>query len=148
MNFGGWHELFSLKAILSRLREENHRSVLIVEDDVFLKPVLARLLYSLDPSMSIHWSTTVEDARQALRENIPDAMLVDCLLGKGESGLELWHEVREEFPQVPFLMMSGLSDTTLRKMKSAADPEIPATIQKPFRLSDLRNRVRELLTLH
>ena len=58
--------------------EAHHRDVLVIEDDEFLRPALARILYSIDPNLNLRWITNYEQGRQAIHQQKPDLIISDC----------------------------------------------------------------------
>jgi DNA-binding NtrC family response regulator len=124
----------------------SRRSVLVVEDDVFLKPAMARVLYSLDAEMNLRWASSLAEARQAISEDLPDLVISDCLLGPGGNGLELWRFCQKEKPDIPFLMITGLAPRSLQKLEAGPPQPLPRILQKPFLPSECRRAVRSLLS--
>ena len=121
------------------------RSVLIIEDDLFLKPAITNTLLAVDAGLAVHWATTVAEAKRRIADDPPGLLIVDCLLGGGANGMELWEYCRQNYPEIPFLMVSGLGAESLRKLAAPAEAAVPELLQKPFLLRDFRQRVESLL---
>ena len=80
------------------------RSVLIVEDDVDLRLILAAMLVQTGYQVRTAW-----DGVSALLEmecGIPDIIVSDLNMPR-MSGFELLSTVRAEFPSIPLIAMSG-----------------------------------------
>ena len=80
------------------------RSVLIVEDDVDLRLILAAMLVQSGYQVRTAW-----DGVSALLEmecGIPDIIVSDLNMPR-MSGFELLSTVRAEFPSIPLIAMSG-----------------------------------------
>ena len=118
-------------------------SILVVEDDVFLKPLIRQLISSVAPGAEIHWSTGVSDARKLLRKKKFDLIIADCLLG-GDSGLVLWDYCKEKHPKIHMLMMSGLSAKTFEKLVGEKRA-LPPFVQKPFNIRECQGMIADLL---
>src|SRR5689334_17899100 len=85
-----------------------HR-ILIVEDDECLQTALQKALHSIDPTWVIQWVTTARDAFRELRKHRYEMVIADYLLPEFETGLLIWDQCQKTFPQMPFLLMSGIS---------------------------------------
>ena len=60
-------------------RPPRNKAVLVVEDDVFLKPVFRRILRSIDPEIQMHWATTIKGACQKLEETNFSLVISDVI---------------------------------------------------------------------
>lgn len=93
--------------------------VVIVDDDLYVRTALARLL---DSYPDLHITNTYEhgaEALEAARADPPDVMLVDVAMPK-MSGTELTRLIREHVPSVHVLALTSLtSDETLSEMLRA-----------------------------
>src|SRR4051794_29686819 len=85
------------------------KSILVVEDDLFLKPLMCKVIDSIDPSIQLRWATSVEDALVALETGHFSLIISDYLLQGSRTGLALWDVCKKKYPKIPFLMMSGLT---------------------------------------
>ena len=98
--------------------------ILLVEDDPLVAWMVPHALAKEGYILII-----VADGRQALRvleRDLPDLILSDLRLPRMD-GWALFQEVQERYPQVPFIAMSGHSDS-VEAIKKGFD----AFIQKPF----------------
>ena len=82
----------------------DHR-LFIVEDHPFVREMLARML-DLQPDLTVcGTATTVEEALETLPAGA-DLVLLDLSLGDG-SGLDLLSTIRQRWPALPCLVLSG-----------------------------------------
>lgn len=81
-------------------------AILIVDDD----PRIRGLLYDLFGHWRVcHVAATAEQALGYLSEETYDVVLTDISM-PGLSGVELLGRVRERFPGVPVIVVSGIAD--------------------------------------
>jgi DNA-binding response OmpR family regulator len=138
--------LNTLRAWLqSRLTRPRH--VLVVDDDLMLKPIFRRVFRRIDPEIRVHWATTVGEACELLSQIPYRMIIVDCLLDRGSSGLTLWRLCKENHPDLPFLMISGLSRQTIEKIEGP-ESRVPPFLAKPFLSQDCLSRIRDELARH
>lgn len=109
--------------------------VLIVDDEVGVRTVLARLL-----SFKGHTVTQAASAAEALshlQTQSFDIVFTDQAMPE-MSGLELSQRIRAQFPQLPIVLISG--DTEL----GLSAGEVDAVLAKPFQLQDIESLIRKL----
>jgi len=99
--------------------ERDRRHVLIVDDEVNVRRVLATML-----EQAGYLATRAESAEQALqlvRAQDPDLVLTDLKM-PGTDGLELMRRLREEFPEIPVVMLTahGTVEAAVEAMKLGA----------------------------
>jgi len=116
--------------------------VLVVEDDDMVRSLAVRLL-ALDGYQILEGGS----ADQALALTGPGSPAIDLLLTDvlmpGMSGVELAQKLRERFPGLPVVFMSGYATELLAKQ--GLRPEAGRFVAKPFGTEALRNTVREAL---
>lgn len=81
------------------------RRVLLVDDHPIVRQGLRRLISSEDDLEVCAEAETVREARQAIRDHSPDAVVVDISLREGD-GIELVKDVRAHHPKLPMLVLS------------------------------------------
>jgi DNA-binding NarL/FixJ family response regulator len=81
------------------------RRILIVDDHPIVRQGLRRVMENEADLMVCGEAESVRDARQAIRELNPDAMIADISLKQGD-GIELVRDVRAHHPQLPILVLS------------------------------------------
>jgi DNA-binding NarL/FixJ family response regulator len=81
------------------------RRILIVDDHPIVRQGLRRVMENEADLMVCGEAESVRDARQAIRELNPDAMIADISLKQGD-GIELVRDVRAHHPHLPILVLS------------------------------------------
>jgi DNA-binding response OmpR family regulator len=113
------------------------RTVLVVEDDPSNREALTEILqmwgYEVLPVVS------AEEAEYAVRRRRPDAALIDVYL-PGRSGASLMVKLRDLFPEVVLIGMSGLSDAAMARTLKGVGADL--FIGKPIRLEELANALQ------
>lgn len=114
--------------------------VLIVEDEVFLRDALSRILNGMDCEV-----TPASDGLQAqaeLAQTRFDLIVADLSMPHAD-GFEVLRYAREQRPETPVLIMSGKgsTDDCLRALREGAFNYL----SKPFHPAELRQVVRDAL---
>ena len=114
---------------------------LIVEDDALVARALGRLL-------SRHFDVVdaVTDAESALRRVEHDAIelvITDFDLGSGMTGVELAHRIRDAFPSIRIILLSGSFQTGAEPEISESDG-IDAFLAKPTPIPELIDTIRRV----
>jgi two-component system cell cycle sensor histidine kinase/response regulator CckA len=115
-------------------------TILLVEDEAFVRKVTAQVLESAGYSLVI--AASAAEALQAYRgcsERV-DLLLADVVM-PGMSGRELASEFERTYPSVRVLLMSGYTDQLARCER----PRRGQCLAKPFSMGMLLLRVREAL---
>ena len=107
-------------------------SVLVVDDEVNIRKTLQGVLS--DEGYRVTLAEDGERALEALSRSLPDAVLLDVWL-PGMDGLEALRRIREMFPLLPVIMISGHGtiDMAVTAVKSGAFD----FIEKPISLDKL-----------
>lgn len=108
--------------------------ILIVEDDMVLSMVEARMLEELNYAIAGK-ATTGEEAVQMARETEPDAILMDIKLKGPINGFEAYKRIKE-FVNVPVIYISGHS--TNEHYEQAQEMGYADFLVKPIRSYDLK----------
>ena len=140
MNIQALAEWFRLQNL-----KDDPKAVLVVEDDVLLRPVVARTLSAIDTKLDLIWATSGQEALDVIRSRELSLVIADCLLGPGQNGLDLWKECKKAHPQTPFLMISGLGPKTLAGLRPPGIEGLPELVEKPLHMQELRDRIQTLL---
>lgn len=86
------------------------RRVLIVDDHPIVRQGLKRMIET-EPDMEVCGEAATEaQARRAIRELMPDIVIVDLALQEGD-GLKLVRDVHAHHPDVPMLVLSMHDET-------------------------------------
>ncbi|MDP2594084.1 MAG: response regulator [bacterium] len=99
----------------SELRSAQRKgAILLVEDDEFLRSLVARSLGEAGYEVAI--ATDGEEAMMRIHEGIPDLILLDLVL-PGYSGFEFIAKLRQEeaTAKIPFLVLSNSAETENKK---------------------------------
>ena len=114
--------------------------ILVVEDDVRLRALLAR--YLGERGFRVTAAENAAEARARLRFLEPDLMVLDVMM-PGESGLTLTQSLRAEGFAVPVLLLTarGAPEDRIAGFEAGADDYLP----KPFDARELELRIRALL---
>jgi CheY-like chemotaxis protein len=116
-------------------------TILLVEDEAFVRKVTAQVLESAGYRLTITGSAA--EALEAFRERCGsfDLLLADVVM-PGMSGRELAAELESSYPRARVLLMSGYAEQLAWCEASAGRRKYLA---KPFSLGTLLGRVREVL---
>ncbi|MBA3845250.1 MAG: sigma-54-dependent Fis family transcriptional regulator [Planctomycetes bacterium] len=116
-------------------------SLLVVDDE----PAVRQVIIKAFPELRVREASSADQALAAMREEIPDLILLDHRLPDGE-GLAIIQRLRAIDQRVPIVMLTGYGSTTLAVecfKRGAAD-----YLEKPFKLDRLQFTVRNLLERH
>jgi DNA-binding NarL/FixJ family response regulator len=91
--------------------------IFIVEDHPVMRESYTMLFERIEDVEICGSAATAEEALERIPETAPDLVLVDILL-PGMSGIDLAERLREQQPQLPILILTGLNDE--RYMEAAA----------------------------
>jgi DNA-binding response OmpR family regulator len=115
------------------------RSVLIIEDDVRIRRVVAIALRT--EGLEVHEAGTGEEGLELLRERDPDIILLDLML-PGQDGFEVCRQIRRT-SDTPVIMVTARSDShdVVAGLEAGADDYVT----KPFVAKELSARIRALV---
>jgi putative two-component system response regulator len=117
-------------------------TILVVDDDVDVRTVLAEALRSL--GYIVRTAESAEDALASLEQSLPDLVLTDVHMG-AMSGVELCARIKGDprWPLLPVVIVTAVTDLDARVAGLAAGAD--DFFGKPFELLELRARVGALL---
>jgi CheY-like chemotaxis protein len=119
-------------------------TVLVVEDDLFVRTYAMRCLSSL--GYTVIAAIDGSDALQKLRTNVHiDVLFTDVVMPGGINGWELADLAQRARPGLPVVLTSGYALETLIKHGRANGESLILT--KPYRKAGLARRMREALSL-
>ena len=117
-------------------------SLLVVDDE---KEILLAMRWALEGSgYKITTAATAEEAFRYFESMRPQALLVDYKL-PGASGYEFLKWVREMDPQVPIIIVTGLTSQIEAIEAICRDFSAFACLRKPVRSEELVETVRKAL---
>ena len=112
--------------------------ILLVEDDPSVAQVTADML--MDAGYEVTPIETASSALDLLHAGRSfDAILSDIVMVEGISGLDLARRVREEWPQMPVVLMTGFSEA----LTGAQFVEVPVVF-KPFTQEEILAALRQV----
>ena len=116
------------------------KTVLLVEDDGWLRYIMAELL--ADDGYEVVEATTGTQALALVEERAPDVVVLDLNLPE-MSGLEVLHELRanEQTLALPVIVMSGALDGETRHRLTRLAERADDMIEKPVDVGRLFERV-------
>jgi two-component system, NtrC family, response regulator PilR len=117
-------------------------AILVVDDDDAIRDTLYDLL---SEDHLCHVAATAERALEWLAKDVYDVVLTDISM-PGLSGVELLSHVRQNQPQTPVIIISGIQDEDHAKgiIKLGAFDYL----LKPFRLEDVERSVARAIEYH
>ena len=134
-----------MRPLAKRKGEMEHQiKILIVEDEAILamsiKRVLANLGYHVFRPVS-----TGEEAVQKAKQEKPDLVILDVLLGGKMDGFEVANYLRSRY-DISIIFMSGFQEEELsHKIKTMGSPIL---LVKPFDPDDLKLAIDQTLKKH
>ena len=115
--------------------------VLIVDDEPTYREYLERFLAR--DGLSVRTAETGSDAIRIAHEFGPDVLLADWMLRCEMHGIEVGEVLRERWPELRILLMTGFPTADLEA--EAARVGIDGVLEKPFGLDDLTGAIRAAL---
>lgn len=115
--------------------------VLVIEDDPYWQAIFS---YSLKQCQKKNFQLRfVRSAKQALdaiyAEPNFSLIISDHLLDGGTTGLDLWKSYRDQFRNIPFILISAKRRAELLKAESYI--KAPLILEKPFELKNFKATV-------
>jgi PAS domain S-box-containing protein len=126
----------------SQMTAGGAETILVVEDDPFVRTYAVRCLQSL--GYAVIAAVDGNDALQKLGTDAHiDVLFTDIVMPGGINGWELADRAQQARPRLPVLLTSGYALETLIKHGRASGESVILT--KPYRKADLARRLREAL---
>jgi CheY-like chemotaxis protein len=111
--------------------------ILIVEDDVLIRAAAAQ--YLRGTGFEVLEAVSVEQALELLRAQPVQLIFADVRLPGSQSGLDLMHIVRSDFPEARILLTSGVVKA------DEVTTEGVTLLRKPYFLFEVERHLRALL---
>lgn len=118
-------------------RQGEGRTVLMVEDETSVQKIVGRMLSVMGYDTIV--CDSAEEALEVLKENSPELLLVDMMLGAGMNGLELADKVATSHPDTRVVLMSGYPDDILKRRDNFSDRY--EMLRKPFGYDEISSRL-------
>ncbi len=116
------------------------KSILIVDDNQNMSSLLSEMLEVFDFE-----SVRAADGSEALEilEDNQFSMVITDMRMPNMTGLELLERVKNKFPKMPVVIISGYSVGEMEKENSGPKPD--GFLAKPFLMSDIEKLLNSLL---
>jgi len=128
----------------------SHVNVLIIEDDLELSSVIDRIIRCIDPSITVDWCTSAEEAIGQLAGSVdvgqrpPYQLIVsDVFLDGEKNGMDFLSYCHQHKLNLQILMMSSTERHKL--FLGNVDSNYAFFIQKPFSIHECRLLIQNLL---
>ncbi len=119
---------------------ESRKRVLLVDDEEQIRTILAQAL--IDEGYDVSQAGDGVQGMRLLGESRYDVALIDIRMPH-KDGVEMLGEIRQVFPQMPVLVVTGLASD--REIKDAVAAGAYAVIKKPFDIDELIYTVRRAI---
>ena len=115
-------------------------TILVVDDDQKILDIFKDFLFAL--GYDVATAKSGKEAINYLFENQPSCVLIDMVMPE-ISGLELMDYIKEHFPTLSFIAVSGLADVDI--VKTAMQKGAYDYLVKPVKIADLALTVRRAI---
>jgi DNA-binding NtrC family response regulator len=114
--------------------------ILIVDDERIVLDSCKRVLEA--DGYSVNLVTSADEALQAMSGEAFSLVLIDIKM-PGRDGLSLKREVKEKWPDIPVIVMSGYA--TSETVTQVSKTDTASFIAKPFTPDELAEAIRKVL---
>ncbi|HIA46864.1 MAG TPA: response regulator [Candidatus Hydrogenedentes bacterium] len=115
-------------------------TILVIDDDVEMRDVLFDLL-SLD-GYEVLLAADGSSGIERYRNSLPELVITDLKM-PNVNGIEVLEELKNEFPDTPIMVITGVSDMTM--IEEAIEHAANRILKKPFEVDELLTAIDELL---
>jgi len=124
------------------------KKILLVDDDPDLISAFSAILNNR--GYNVFTAVNKKDGLLALEKNTPDIAILDVMMEEEHDGFDLAREMKQFHPDIPIIMLTGISEITGVNFRAAAtDPDwLPADeyLDKPVQADELVDCIEELLS--
>ena len=124
------------------------KKILLVDDDPDLVSAFEAILFSR--GYNIVTANSKREGIEKLENENPDLAILDVMMDDDHDGFDMAREVKKLYPDLPIIMLTGISEVTGVNFKAAAaDPDwLPADeyLEKPAQPDELVDCIEKLLT--
>ncbi len=115
-------------------------TILVIDDDVEMRDVLFDLL-SLD-GYEVLLAADGSSGIERYRNSLPELVITDLKMPNVD-GIEVLEELKNEFPETPIMVITGVSDVSV--IEEAIEHAADRILKKPFGVDELLTAIDELL---
>ncbi len=115
-------------------------TILVIDDDIEMRDVLFDLL-SLD-GYEVLLAADGSSGLERYRNSLPELVITDLQMPHVD-GIEVLSTLKTEFPEVPILVITGVTDITI--IEEAVENAANRILKKPFGVDELLTALDELL---
>jgi DNA-binding NtrC family response regulator len=116
------------------------KKILIIDDEVIVRKTLSKIL--VEEGYSVCCVEDGDAALSKIKDNAFDLVLLDIKLS-GMDGINILKNLRSADNNIPVVLISGF--LTMENIERASRYGIFSYIRKPFRIDDLRAKVKRAL---
>lgn len=114
--------------------ESEFKSVLIVEDDLSLRPLWEQIFSSINQMIKVDWAISANEAELLIRYRFKlgrpyNLVIADITLEGDKTGIDIWNKYGEETKNFVFVSGSKISKFELHR---SLDFGFPPFFQKPL----------------
>lgn len=125
----------------------NLKNILTVDDDHDFLMQLGVILKA--GGYSVAQACNRKDAENMLRLNRPDAVIVDLMMEENDDGFALCYMARKLYPDMPIILVTGVTSETGIEFDSATDEErswikADVVLAKPVRSEQILGELKKL----
>ena len=121
-------------------------TILLVDDDVDMIEAYKLVVTQHGPEVKVAYSA--EEARELLKSERPDAIVLDVMMERLDSGFDLAREVNQQFPDLPVILLTGIHRAVSRSLHFEPDETwLPVVkfLDKPVDPGVLANQIDAML---
>ncbi len=111
----------------------NGEKILIVDDMPEQREIASSLLLAL--RYSVDAVESGDEALEYLKEEAVDLIVLDMILGTRQDGLDIFHEIKQRYPNIKTVIASGYSETA--RVKSALKEGAAGYLPKPYTIETI-----------
>ena len=130
--------------------KENHRTILIVDDDTDCLAQLELQVKRL--GFDVVTATSQKEGEEAIAATRPDLAIIDLMMENKDSGFILCYKMKKQFPDMPVIIASAVTaETGLRFGVETEDErrwiKADTFIEKGIRPDQLEREINKLLKI-
>ncbi len=126
----------------------NQKTILIADDDIDLLEQMRLKLEAMNFKTLAAQSQA--EAERILKESKPDLAILDLMMEHKDSGFVLSYKVKKKYPDVPVILITGVTGETGLKFDAATDEmrswiKADTVLDKEIRFEQLQKEINRLL---